>query len=151
MESNQDSLPPPTNPRRVTGLSREIYDAMGRDAVYQMIADFYRELELSSVRDLFGPDMLESSKRSAAFFVQAFGGPREFDEQFGHPRLRTRHQRFPITETSRQVWFDCFVRILADAPARYGFPPQHLEAFKAFLDHFSRWIVNQADSEAQTA
>jgi hemoglobin len=147
MESNHDNFTPPMNPRRIAGPSREIFAAMGRDAIYRMLADFYRELAGSPIRDMFAQDMQESSKRSAAFFVQSFGGPREYDELYGHPRLRGRHLRFPITEAARQIWFDCFQRILADAPSRYGFPAQHMDTFKEFLDHFSRWIVNKAEEE----
>jgi hemoglobin len=144
MESNREIFTPSMNPRRIAGPSREIYAAMGRDAIYRMLADFYRELEASPIRDLFADDMLESSKRSAAFFVQVLGGPREYDELYGHPQLRAKHLRFPITEASRQIWFGCFRRILADAPSRYGFPPQHMETFQEFLDHFSRWMINKA-------
>jgi hypothetical protein len=32
--------------------------------------------------------------------------------------------------------------VLADAPARYGFPAAHLPGFRAFLRDFSLWMVN---------
>jgi hypothetical protein len=32
--------------------------------------------------------------------------------------------------------------VLADAPARYGFPDEHLAGFRAFLRDFSLWMVN---------
>ena len=35
-------------------------------------------------------------------------------------------------------------RPLADAPARYNFPAEHLADFRAFLDGFSVWMVNTA-------
>ena len=68
---------PNIDPRAIPGPSRDIYAVMGRDAIYQMIEDFYRELEASALRAMFPPDMRESSRRSAAFFVQALGGPPE--------------------------------------------------------------------------
>lgn len=130
------------NPGSIPGPNREIYSLMGRDAIYRLIEDFYRELEVSSIRTMFPADMHESAQRSAAFFVQLLGGPPEYNERFGNPRMRARHMPFPITEESRLVWLGCFERVLMNAPEKYGFPRQHLENFRGFLDGFSRWMVN---------
>ena len=58
--------------------------------------------------------------------------------------MRARHLPFRITPEARAQWLACFDRVLADAPARYGFPAQHLPGFRAFLDGFSLWMVNTA-------
>lgn len=58
--------------------------------------------------------------------------------------MRARHMPFPIDEPARQEWLRCFHRVLDDAPARFGFPAQHLPGFRAFLDGFSGWMVNTA-------
>jgi truncated hemoglobin YjbI len=56
--------------------------------------------------------------------------------------MRARHLAFVITPRAREEWLGCFDRVLADAPARYGFPAQHLPGFRAFLRDFSLWMVN---------
>jgi hemoglobin len=59
--------------------------------------------------------------------------------------MRARHLPFPITPRARAEWLACFERVLAHAPARYGFPAQHLPGFRAFLRDFSLWMVNTPD------
>lgn len=144
MQPDREIYTPKMNPGSIPGPSREIYAAMGRDSIYRMLADFYLELERSEVRGMFPSDMLGSSRRSAAFFVQLLGGPAEYNEQYGNPRLRARHLPFRITEAARRAWLACFERILENAPVTYGFPEQHLDGFRRFLDGFSQWMVNTA-------
>lgn len=136
---------PPVDPQRITAPSREIYGAMGEAGIVRMIEDFYRELEQSSIRPLFPPDMVESSRKSAAFFVGLLGGPPLYHQRYGNPMMRARHLPFAITPRARDEWLACFERVLADAPARYGFPAQHLPGFRAFLREFSLWMVNTED------
>jgi hemoglobin len=144
MENPREVLVPNLNPAEIPGPSREIYPLMGRDAIYQMLDDFYRELEASSLRKLFPPDMRQAARRSGAFFVQLLGGPSEYNDQFGSPRMRMRHLPFRIDEAARQEWLACFERVLSDAVSKYGFPEQHLPGFRRFLEGFSRWMVNTA-------
>ena len=122
--------------------SRDIHGVMGTDQVFAMIRDLYRELEESSVRHLFPPDMEEASKRSAAFFVQLLGGPPVYNTLYGQPAMRARHLPFAIDEDARQVWVGCFHKVL-EHPETYDFPQKHLEGFLNFLDQFSRWMVNR--------
>jgi hemoglobin len=65
--------------------------------------------------------------------------------------MRARHLPFSITPRARQVWLDCFERVLAGAPARYGFPAEHLAGFRAFLRDFSLWMVNAEGADASDA
>lgn len=133
---------PPVNPGQVPHLSPEIYAVMGEANIFQMLEDFYRELEQSSIRDLFPPDMVRASRKSAAFFVGLLGGPPLYQQRYGAPRMRARHMPFSITYERRQEWLDCFLRVLEDAPTRYNFPVDHLPVFRSFLTHFSEWMVN---------
>ena len=139
-----DLYTPPGGPPQGPGPSREIYSAMGAEKIFEMLADVYGELEQSSIRNMFPEDMQTASRRSAAFFVQLLGGPPMYNEQYGRPAMRARHLPFEITETARRVWVGCFFRVLEDA-GRYGFPEEHLEGFKTFLDEFSRWMVNREE------
>lgn len=115
---------------------------MGQDNIFAMLEDFYRELEQSSIRYMFPEDMVAASKRSAAFFVGLLGGPPLYQQLYGPPMMRARHLPFPIDEAARQVWLDCFNRVLDHAPERYNFPAEHLPGFRAFLDGFASWMVN---------
>jgi len=136
---------PPIDPGSIAAPSREIFGVMGEAAIVRMIEDFYRELEGSSIRSLFPADMTAAAQRSAAFFVGVLGGPPLCHQRYGNPMMRARHLRFPITPRAREEWLACFERVLADAPARYGFPAEHLPGFRAFLRDFSLWMVNTPD------
>jgi len=117
---------------------------MGEANIFLMMSDFYKELERSEIRRLFPPDMEEASKKSALFFITLLGGPPLYLEKYGSPRMRARHLPFEIDESARQVWLQCFERILQGAETKYQFPAQHLKGFKDFLHSFSAWMVNKA-------
>lgn len=142
MTAKRDIYVPPEGPPQGINPSPQIYAIMGEDAIYQMLEDFYLELEKSSIRSLFPPDMKEASKRSAAFFVFILGGPPLYQQLYGPPRMRQRHMPFAIDEQARQVWLDCFKKILLNADKKYHFPMEHMEGFWRFLDRFSAWMVN---------
>jgi len=147
---------PSIDPARIVAPSREIYGLMGEANIFRMMEDFYRELEGSSLRALFPEDMAAASRKSAAFFVGLLGGPPLYHERYGNPMMRARHMAFVITPRAREEWLQCFDRVLATAPERYGFPAEHLPGFRAFLRDFSLWMVNTdtpvgADPAARTA
>jgi hemoglobin len=135
---------PPGGTSRVNPPDPTIYAAMGTDAIEQMLEDFYVELEHSWLRPMFPHDMVAASRKSAAFFIGLLGGPPLYQQRYGNPAMRARHMPFPIDEAARLEWLRCFNVVLADAPARYNFPAEHLPGFRAFLDGFSRWMVNTA-------
>ncbi|HEX6882400.1 MAG TPA: hypothetical protein VF530_03405 [Planctomycetota bacterium] len=130
--------PPPAGPPP----SPEILAALGEAGVVRMLEDFYLLLEDSPLRPLFPEDMQAAAHRSAAFFVQILGGPPRYSERHGPPRMRQRHLPFEIDPAARAQWLETFERVLARAEERYGFPPEHLPAFRAFLASFSAWMVN---------
>ena len=134
---------PPEGPPQGPGPSSAIYRAMGEANIFRMMLDFYKELETSEIRHLFPPDLVEASKKSAAFFVTVLGGPPLYLQRYGPPRMRARHLAFEIDEHARQIWLACFERILEGAEVKYQFPPEHLQGFKDFLKSFSAWMVNK--------
>ena len=129
-------------PPQVEPPSKDIYGVMGEENIFKMLEDFYLELGASEIRGMFPDDVVAASKKSAAFFVGLLGGPPLYHERYGNPMMRARHLPFIIDEAARQVWLDCFDRVLADAPQKYEFPDQHLEGFRQFLNGFSGWMVN---------
>lgn len=134
---------PPGGPPQGISPSKDIYRRMGQENIFRMCEDFYGEIAHSSVRHLFPPDLPEASKKIAAFLVGLLGGPPLYQQLYGDPMMRARHLKFPITEADRQEWLRCFKIVLADAPARYTFPEEHLPGFINFLEGFSAWMVNR--------
>lgn len=142
MTREREFYVPPSGPPQGVNPSPEIFASMGKENIYQMIEDFYLELEKSSIRHLFPPDIIAASRRSAAFFVFILGGPPLYQQQFGSPMMRKRHLPFPIDEEARREWLRCFQIILQDADQKYHFPMQHMQGFWNFLEQFSAWMVN---------
>jgi hemoglobin len=138
---------PNINPGEIEGPSRDIYGRMGGENIYRMLEAFYRELGASSIRGMFPADLVASSRKSAAFFVQLLGGPPEYNERHGSPRMRARHMPFRITTKARDEWLACFERVLDRAVDELGFPAEHLDGFRRFLRSFSSWMVNSPDAE----
>lgn len=133
---------PPEGPPQGLSLPSDIYVKMGEDNIFKMLEDFYQELEHSSIRHMFPGEMKEASKKSAAFFVQICGGPPLYNQQYGSPRMRQRHMAFPIDEGARQVWLQCFSKVLEHADIHYAFPMEYRDQFWNFLEKFSAWMVN---------
>lgn len=140
---DSDFYVPPGGPPQVAPPSRDIYALMGEENIFRMLADFYAELANSPIRGLFPNDMERASRKSAMFFIGLLGGPPLYQQKYGSPMLRARHTPFPINEEAREIWVDCFERVLAEAPAKYNFPAQHLPIFQTFIREFSGWMVNK--------
>jgi hemoglobin len=118
---------------------------MGEENIFAMLRDFYRQLEQSSIRDMFPlQNMMKAADKSASFFVHLLGGPPLYQQRYGNPMMRARHLPFVIDEAARQEWLRCFAVVLEDAPEKYNFPPEHLPGFWDFLVAFSAWMVNTA-------
>jgi hemoglobin len=133
---------PQGGPPQGMNPNSKIFEKMGQENIYQMIEDFYQELKKSSIHHLFPTDMIEASRRSAAFFVFILGGPPLYQQQFGSPMMRKRHLDFKIDEEARTVWLNCFKTTLQEAEKKYQFPVEHLNEFWSFLERFSAWMVN---------
>lgn len=84
-----------------------VYEFLGGDEPFHRLVDaFYRGVaEDSLLRPMYPEPELEAAKdRLALFLIQYWGGPRTYDEQRGHPRLRMRHFPFSIGEAERDAW-----------------------------------------------
>ena len=87
----------------VRRLVERFYDAMGR-----------HEPELARLHrcDENGQVCRESRDRFALFLIGWLGGPDDYVNQFGHPRLRLRHGRVPVDTARRDAWVRAMTRAL---------------------------------------
>jgi hemoglobin len=49
-------------------------------------------------------DLAPATRRLTLFLAQYWGGPRTYDQERGHPRLRMRHAPFAIDAAGRDRW-----------------------------------------------
>lgn len=136
---------PPGGPPGNATVSKAIYAAMGEANIRAMLHDFYARLAASSIAGMFprsASGLAHAADKSASFFVFLLGGPPLYQQRHGPPRMRMRHLPFEIDEAARAEWVRCFEATLAEAPARFAFPAEHVPGFVAFLREFSGWMVN---------
>jgi len=139
---------PPGGPQRVLPPDPAIHAAMGEEGITAMLEAFYAELARSAIAPMFPatPEALRAAAhKSAAFFVGVLGGPPLYHQRYGNPAMRARHMPFVITEEGRLEWLRCWDVVLSQ-PGALGFPPDCIPGFRAFLDAFSAWMVNSAES-----
>lgn len=53
-----------------------------------------------------------SRDRFAMFLIGWLGGPQDYIQQHGHPRLRMRHARVPVNIAMRDAWLRCMYAAL---------------------------------------
>lgn len=124
---------------------QSLYEHLGDDVFQALVAGFYaRAKEDNLIGPMYPDDDWDGAEwRLKAFLTQYWGGPRDYSEQRGHPRLRMRHQPFPITRDAALRWLEIMEASMADIP-EYKLPD---EARAALLDHMQRvagMVINTA-------
>lgn len=74
-------------------------------------------------------DLAPAARRLTLFLAQYWGGPRTYDEERGHPRLRMRHAPFAVDAAARDRWLvHMRAALLATAP-----PPDVAEEIERYI------------------
>jgi hemoglobin len=89
--------------------------------VLELAARFYDHMDLHEPAlarlhrlDPAGRVHPESRERFGLFLIGWLGGPQEYVQRHGHPRLRMRHGAVPIGETERDAWMRCMRAAMDD-------------------------------------
>jgi hemoglobin len=95
------------------------YARIGQQKVLQLAEAFYDDMEerepaLAAVhrRDEHGKVTREARDRFALFLVGWLGGPQDYTERHGHPRLRMRHAEVPVDTAMRDAWVRSMTRAM---------------------------------------
>lgn len=100
-----------------------LYDAAGGMAFFELLVDrFYEGVTADPALLAVYPDPDDFSgarHRLTLFLAQYWGGPRTYDDERGHPRLRMRHGPFAIGPRERDAWLARMNEaiVAVDAPA----------------------------------
>ena len=83
-----------------------VYAQLGEEGFRRLAAAFYRRIGEDEILNAVYPkqNRAGAERRLQMFLVQYFGGPTQYSEERGHPRLRMRHQPFQIGEAERDSW-----------------------------------------------
>lgn len=125
-------------------MQRPPYDELGGAAFFVALVDaFYRRVEHDAVlRPMYPADLTESRHWLAVFLGQYFGGPQEYSEAKGHPRLRMRHVHLAIGRAERDAWFDA----MSGAVDELAVAEPLRSAMLEYFDRSADWMINTEDT-----
>ena len=104
----------------MTTQTASLYDRVGGTPFFErLVARFYAGVATDlPLRALYpDADLQPAQRRLTLFLIQYWGGPRTYDEERGHPRLRMRHAPFAIGPTERDRWLVHMRQALAESGA----------------------------------
>ncbi|MEC9179430.1 MAG: globin, partial [Actinomycetota bacterium] len=115
----------------------------GRDFFTRLVAAFYSRVADDDVlRPMYPPGSLDAAEwRLRSFLEQYWGGPTDYSDQRGHPRLRMRHAGFSIDSTARDRWLT-HMRAAVD---EQDLPPDHERILWQYLQGAAFAMQNVAD------
>ena len=81
----------------------------------------------------------ESREKFALFFIGWLGGPQDYVEKYGHPRLRMRHAHVPVDEKMVEAWKRCMRHALEES----GVAPDVREFLDGSLGQIAAFMKNR--------
>lgn len=88
-------------------IDKTYYERVGGEPTFRkLISEFYKGVATDPpLRDLYPEeDLGPAEERLRMFMEQYWGGPKTYQEQRGHPRLRMRHMHYAVTPAQRDRW-----------------------------------------------
>ncbi len=121
----------------------DIYSKIGQDGFRRLVAAFYRQVPQD---DILGPmypadDLSGAEQRLRNFLMFRFGGPADYWEERGHPRLRMRHAPFAVTPAAGARWLQLMNRALEEA----ALPADVTEVLRGFFESTATFLRNRPD------
>lgn len=113
----------------------------GRATFVRLVDAFYAGVAGDPVLRALYPeeDLGPANERLRLFFEQYWGGPRDYSEQRGHPRLRLRHAPFAVTPDQRDRW----LRHMHAALDSLGLPEAEDAELREYVSRAAASMVNR--------
>jgi hemoglobin len=95
-----------------------LYEAVGGMPFFEALVEhFYAGVAADPIlRPIYPEEDLDAAQhRLTLFLAQYWGGPRTYDDERGHPRLRMRHAPFAIGPAERDAWLARMREAIASA------------------------------------
>jgi hemoglobin len=120
-----------------------VYDIVGGMPFFEQLVDrFYEGVAEDPVLIRLYPeptDLTPARHRLTLFLAQYWGGPSDYSEERGHPRLRMRHFPFEIGPRERDRW----LHHMHAAVAAMEPPTEAAEAFERYFDFAAESMRNR--------
>ena len=98
-------------------LDTQLYSMLGEESFTRLVHGFYKRVPTDDILSVMYPseDLAGAEKRLRDFLIQRFGGPQDYSQTRGHPRLRMRHAPFHIDQRARDRWVELMGQSLSEA------------------------------------
>jgi len=118
-----------------------VFEQIGEDGFTRLVAAFYRQIPGDGILGPMYPanDLAGAETRLRDFLIFRFGGPTRYVEHRGHPRLRMRHNPFPITQPARDRWLQLMTQAFEEA----ALPEDAAATLRAFFESTSTFLINR--------
>lgn len=117
-----------------------IYEAIGgEETIWRLVERFYHHMntlpEAQGIRKMHGPDLSLIKEKLFEYLSGWLGGPRLFEEKYGHPMMRARHLPFKIGKPERDQWMICMVHAFDDTQIQEPYRSEILHSLLNLADH----------------
>jgi hemoglobin len=117
------------------------FEAVGGEETFRRLVHRFYEgvVDDPLLRPLYPEDDLDGAEeRLRMFLIQYWGGPSDYSQQRGHPRLRMRHAPFVIGEPQRDAW----LKHMGDAVQSLDLPPEQEKRLWDYLVYAAHSMIN---------
>jgi hemoglobin len=124
--------------------SPTFYDRVGGRTFFETLTKrFYEAVATDPVLEPLYPsdpgEFEQARQHLELFLIQYWGGPSEYNELRGHPRLRMRHAPFDIGPAQRDAW----VAHMLDAVRAAGLSPLDEMQLTGYLSTAATQLINR--------
>ena len=134
------SLPVSSHAPAPQAIAPNLFAVLGPEPFWRIARAFYARIDRDAfLRPMFPADLEEPIRNQAEFLMQYFGGPTDYSNRKGHPRLRMRHMPFAIGVAERNAWVACMKGALEDA----GIAEPHRSAMMAYFERTATFLINR--------
>ena len=119
------------------------YDQVGGEPTFRKLtAEFYKQVDADPDFKAMYPeeDLGPAEERLRLFLIQYWGGPTDYSQLRGHPRLRARHMPFHIDAQARETW----LKFMRNAMDTLELSPLHDDTMWDYFQRAARAMQNQA-------
>ncbi len=118
----------------------DLYSRIGEAPITRLVAAFYSHIADDDILGGMYPatDLAGAEQRLRDFLIFRFGGPQQYLEQRGHPRLRMRHAPFQINQAARDRWME----LMSKAFEESDFPVEARAAVFNFFGTTATFMIN---------
>lgn len=118
-----------------------LYERAGGRAFFEALVNrFYDGVaEDPILRPLYPPNLKPPREHLTKFLIQYWGGPTDYMDERGHPRLRMRHVNFAIGWVERDAWF----RHMEAAVKKSDLSPEDQALMMDYFNTSATFLINR--------